>query len=145
MRNLGLKKPTILSDKTSVYSKAKFTVTNEFDMFVGVPSLPAQKLLEKYSAIRGAFMTAHNPFGCVVSPKENSYQTDRLVSDIKLCGYVSFDGFGASVSCDWSEQSFFVIDPSDDFLSSVFTKYNQDAFVIVKNNSMVDLVMNPNI
>ena len=117
-------------------------MTNKFEMFVGVRSLPAQKLLKKYSASRGAFITAHNPFGCVVLPEENIIQTKRLILNIKSCGCVSFDGIGASINGDWSEQSFFVIDPSDVMLNSIFTKYNQDAFVLIKNNSAVELILN---
>jgi len=87
-----------------------------------------------------AFITAWNPLPEILSIEENRIRNKNLEEDIIKVGLKYYKGIGISEDEQWSEESFFIENISQDKANEWAEKYNQLAYVFGYKNEKANLI-----
>ncbi len=87
-----------------------------------------------------AFITAWNPSPEILSIEENRIRNKNLEEDIIKVGLKYYSGIGISEDEQWSEESFFIENISQDKANEWAAKYNQLAYVFGYKNEKANLI-----
>lgn len=101
---------------------------------------PLRNLFRRHAANSACFITAHNPFGRLLSLKENQIRNDKLKSDLSA-KYPIFDGIGVDPEGKWEgEASFLALGVNLTKAEELAELYQQNAVVFIDTNLVPTLV-----
>ena len=107
---------------------------------IGVLNQAVDMLLIKHKSAEWAFITAYNPYSRVLTNDENKVRHDELKELTK--DYITFEGHGVGEDPAWEpELSLFVIGITRDEASKIGKKFEQNAIVYGKLNTLPELLI----
>jgi hypothetical protein len=126
------------------YEAANYYVTTAqpFTIQISVNNEGLTTWYRKLGVTSAAFVTAYNPFGVVLSDKENKLRNKQLRSDMDALGLTSVNGFGQDKLGEWGqEHSFLIFGISLEEAKAVGNKYEQNAIVWSGNDAIPQLIL----
>ena len=117
-----------LNTSYKVMAKTEFTI--KIDIII-----PEVKDLNSW-----AFITAWNPSPEILNLEENRIRNKNLEEDIIKVGLKYYNGLGISEDEQWSEESFFIENISQDKANEWAAKYKQLAYVFGYKNEKANLI-----
>lgn len=109
---------------------------------IGVHNQAAATLLQAHGVESALFITAHNPWGQHLLPRDNHMRHARMVADLRAWPLLS--GFGVSPKGDWPPETGVLVLCGDLVLQEQWLQqYSQNAAVRVTQAGEVSLVLNP--
>jgi hypothetical protein len=123
------------------YKNTKYKVFEpDLTIEIGVLNQAVDMLLIKHKSAEWAFITAYNPYSRVLTNDENKVRHDELKELTK--DYITFEGHGVGEDPAWEpELSLFVIGITRDEASKIGKKFEQNAIVYGKLNTLPELLI----
>ncbi len=123
------------------YKNTKYKVFEpDLTIEIGVLNQAVDMLLIKHKSAEWAFITAYNPYSRVLTNDENKVRHDELKELTK--DYITFEGHGVGEDPAWEpELSLFVIGIIRDEASKIGKKFEQNAIVYGKLNTLPELLI----
>jgi hypothetical protein len=135
---------TLDTSLIKAYEAANYYVrtAQPFTIQISVKSDGLAAWYRKLGVTSAAFVTAYNPFGSVLSDKENKLRNKKLRSDMDALGLTSVNGFGQDKLGEWGqEDSFLIFGISLEDARAVGIKYEQNAIVWSGNDAIPQLIL----
>lgn len=123
------------------YKNTKYKVFGtDITIEIGILNQDVDMLLLKHKSAEWAFITAYNPYSRVLTYDENKIRHDELKELAK--GYITFEGHGVGEDPAWEpELSLFIIGITRDEASKIGKKFEQNAIVYGKLNTLPELLI----
>jgi hypothetical protein len=137
-------KTTLDPSLIKAYEDANYYVrtAQPFTIQIGLKSDGVASWFRKLGVASAAFVTAYNPFGVVLSDKENKLRNKKLRSDMDTLGLTSVNGFGQDKLGDWGqEDSFLIFGLNLEDAKAAGIKHEQNAIVWCGNDAIPQLIL----
>lgn len=134
-----------MNDLLEAYKNTKYHVF-QHDIIIEIGKLnnKLNQLLNKYNSTEWAFITAFNPYSKVLNPDENIERHNELKELTN--SYIIFEGHGIGEDPTWEpELSLFIIGITKEDAMSIGNKFEQNAIIIGKINSIPELLILKNL
>ena len=107
---------------------------------IGETCEPLRNLFQQYLADSACYITAHNPFGRLLSKTENETRNAELRLELAE-QYRIYEGVGIDPAGEWEgEQSIFALGVSLSAATDLAKRYEQNAVVFVDEALLASLV-----
>jgi hypothetical protein len=107
---------------------------------VGQQCPALQTVFEQHNVKTACYITAHNPFGRLLTKPENDDRNARMRTKL-VCVYPIFDGVGVDPNGEWEgEASFLALGASKDVSLALAEEWEQNAVVFVDETLTVSLL-----
>ena len=107
---------------------------------IGDTCEPLRNLFQQYLVESACYITAHNPFGRLLSKTENQTRNKELRSELGA-QYQIYEGVGIDPAGEWEgEQSIFALGVSLSEATDLAERYEQNAVVFVNEALLASLI-----
>ncbi len=134
----------IASEALEGYESTDYLIKSDPDILfkVGEPCEGITKLFARHGVDCGAFITAFNPQGNIVSDEQNQKNHELLTQEIQQRAIPFLTCIGSPASATWPpEIGFFLLGADLSFAKEAGQKFDQDAIVWVPHNAVPQLVL----
>ena len=112
----------------------------EFTLHISKYSAPFLKLANLQKCKSAVFITAHNPYSNIKSPKQNQAAQDQLRAQAIQNGWKYFEGVGQSKDQSWKEDSLFIFGLNRKRALDLCGQHHQQAVVWVDERAIPELI-----
>ena len=107
---------------------------------IGEKCEPLRNLFQQHSVNSACYITAHNPFGRLLSEKENETRNAELTSELAE-QYQIYEGVGIDPAEEWEgERSILALGVSFSKATDLAKRYEQNAVVFVDEALLASLI-----
>jgi len=107
---------------------------------VGQKCTSLQEVFEQHDVTTACYITAYNPFGCLLTKQENEARNARLLREL-AAQYLVFEGVGVDPNGEWEgEASFLALGASKDASVALAEAWEQNAVVFIDEALLASLL-----